>query len=111
MREVEYLLGNNLNGSPSAVAENILSDAEILDVYSNTVVSASEIASPSVVKIDVQQVRQNNRSRGVGGSGSGFVFTPDGYIITNSHVVHNAERMTVSMQDGNVFTADLVGDD
>ncbi len=114
MREVEFLLGNDLNGAPSSTvtAENILSDAEILDVYSNTVVSASEIASPSVVKIDVQSVRQNGRgSRGAGGSGSGFVFTPDGYIITNSHVVHNAERMTVQMQDGGVYTADLVGDD
>ncbi|HEY0460484.1 MAG TPA: trypsin-like peptidase domain-containing protein [Pyrinomonadaceae bacterium] len=108
---MEFLLGNDINRQSSAIAENILSDSEILDVYSNTVVSASEIASPSVVKIDVQQTRQNGRTRGAGGSGSGFVFTPDGYIITNSHVVHNAERMTVSMQDGNVFTADLVGDD
>jgi len=111
MREVEFLLGNDLNETATgAVRGEVLSDAEILDVYSNTVVSASEIASPSVVKIDVQSVRQDGRSAR-GGSGSGFVFTPDGYIITNSHVVHNAERMTVSMQDGNVFTADLVGDD
>jgi S1-C subfamily serine protease len=111
MREVEYLLGNDLNETATAVRNDaVLSDAEILDVYSNTVVSASEIASPSVVKIDVQQTRQNGRT-GPGGSGSGFVFTPDGYIITNSHVVHRAERMTVRMQDGNVFTADLVGDD
>jgi len=109
---MEFLLGNDLNGATDrSVAEAILSDAEILDVYSNTVVSASEIASPSVVKIDVQSVRQNGRTRGAGGSGSGFVFTPDGYIITNSHVVHHAERMTVQMQDGNVYTADLVGED
>lgn len=110
MREVEFLLGNDLNGGPPPLIENVLSDAEILDVYSNTVVSASEVASPSVVKIDVQTARQNGRTVG-GGSGSGFVFTPDGYIITNSHVVHNAERMTVQMQDGNTLTADLVGDD
>ena len=60
-----------MNGAPAqtSVAETILSDSEILDVYSNTVVSASEIASPSVVKIDVQSVRQNGRTRNAGGSG------------------------------------------
>lgn len=83
---------------------------EIFDAYSRAIVGASEKASQSVVKIDVPTVRENNRTRR-GGSGSGFVFTPDGYIITNSHVVHNAEKITVSMQDGNVYTAEIVGDD
>ena len=118
MREVEFLLGNDygdLPPQPTYLRDEYLTDAELLDAYSNTVVRASEIASPSVVKIDVQtqrsRGRQNAQRGGGGGSGSGFVFTPDGLIITNSHVVHNAERMTVSMQDGGVFTADLIGED
>ncbi|MBS1792816.1 MAG: trypsin-like peptidase domain-containing protein [Acidobacteria bacterium] len=110
MREVEYLLGNDLRDVAGVRAENALSDAEILDVYSTTVVTAAELASPSVVKIDVHAARRGRRTER-GGSGSGFVFTPDGYIITNSHVVHDAERMTVAMPDGDVLTADLVGED
>jgi S1-C subfamily serine protease len=90
--------------------DEFLGEAELLDAYSNAVIRASEIANPSVVKIDVQEQGRGRRMQR-GGSGSGFVFTPDGYILTNSHVVHNAKHLTVSMQDGNVFTAELVGND
>ncbi|HMJ08923.1 MAG TPA: trypsin-like peptidase domain-containing protein [Pyrinomonadaceae bacterium] len=110
MNGVEFLLGNDEFNGAASTQDIFLPDEELLDAYSNSVVRASEIASPSVVKIDVQTVRQNGQAA-AGGSGSGFVFTPDGYVITNSHVVHNAGKMTVSMQDGNVYTAHLVGDD
>jgi S1-C subfamily serine protease len=109
MNEVGFLIGNDVNGNQRSRMDEFLPDEELLDAYSNSVIRATEIASPSVVKIDVQSARRGQPT--TSGSGSGFVFTPDGYVITNSHVVHNAERITVSMQDGNVFTADVVGDD
>lgn len=116
-RDLEFLssLSNDYadfdQGSPvSAVAD----ESEIFDAYSRTVVGVSERVSPSVVKIEIEQKGKNIRGRQMpnqGGSGSGFIFTPDGFILTNSHVVHNASKISVVMQDGNRYTADLVGDD
>lgn len=97
-------------------AENALDEGEIFDAYSRTVVGVSEKVSQSVVKIEVEAKRQNARGTrqapgNQSGSGSGFVFTPDGFILTNSHVVHGASRINVVMQNGNHYIADLVGDD
>jgi S1-C subfamily serine protease len=79
------------------------SDEHLLDNYSQTVSGVFEKASSSVVNIDVKHDRK--------GSGSGFVFTPDGFILTNSHVVHEARHMEVTFIDGRKLTAQLVGDD
>ncbi len=90
-----------------------LHDAALLDAYSQAVVGAAEKISPSVVKIDVTQAdrRLSGQPRERQGGGSGFVFTPDGLILTNSHVVHEASRIGVSLADGRRFPAHTIGDD
>src|SRR5438034_7640444 len=100
------------------VQRGLRSDAELLDVYSKTVVGVAEQVSPSVVKIDVQGVapppqgRRRPRSPDeAAGSGSGFIFTPDGLVMTNSHVVSGARKIEVSLSDGRRLPAHLVGED
>ena len=98
----------SLNPAPSAHT----SDAELLDAYSRAVVGTAEKVSRSVVKIDITQRRTTRRGeREAHGGGSGFIFTPDGLILTNSHVVHRATRIDVSLNDGRHFPAVVVGDD
>ncbi|MGH9567477.1 MAG: S1C family serine protease, partial [Candidatus Angelobacter sp.] len=90
-----------------------LGDALLLDAYSNAVVSASERVSPSVAKIDVTQTARgrSGEEQERHGGGSGFVFTPDGLILTNSHVVHDAKQIHISLPDGRKLPAHLIGDD
>ena len=101
------------DGSPrSASPARGEGDAALLDAYSAAVVAASDRVSPAVVHVEVAQVpRPAEGEAPRRGSGSGFVFTPDGFILTNSHVVHGTRSIQVSFADGAGFDADLVGDD
>ncbi|HUA15715.1 MAG TPA: trypsin-like peptidase domain-containing protein [Verrucomicrobiae bacterium] len=89
-------------------------DALLLDAYSMAVTNAVERISPSVAHIEVHQTAGRARSgepRERQGGGSGFVFTPDGLILTNSHVVHDASRIAVTLADGRHMPASLIGED
>jgi S1-C subfamily serine protease len=89
-------------------------DDSLLDAYSRAVTGAVERVSPSLVNIEVHQSTGRSRSgeeRERRGGGSGFVFTPDGLILTNSHVVHDARRIEVTLSDGRRMPATAIGDD
>lgn len=89
-----------------------IADEEAFDAYSQAVIGASEAVSPAVVKIDALHRGRSPRDlRSQLGSGSGFLFTPDGFMLTNSHVVHGAAGIEVTLPNGQQFLADLVGDD
>ena len=94
-------------------ATRVPDDSPLLDAYSNAVVGAADKISPSVVKIEVTQAgrTRSGEPRERQGGGSGFIFTPDGLILTNSHVVHDASRIEASLSDGRRFPAQMIGDD
>jgi S1-C subfamily serine protease len=118
-----------VDSSPPSAYPAPPDDGELLDAYSAAVTSAAGIAAPAVVHLDVHHTRpvparqqrdgRGPRERGPSqrnpqesrGTGSGFFFTPDGLLLTNSHVVHHARSIRVTTQEGERYSADIVGDD
>ncbi|REE24628.1 MULTISPECIES: S1C family serine protease [Methanothermobacter] len=95
------------NNKGSDFSETELEEQEIMDAYSEAVIGAADRVSPSVVRVTTV-ARSKNRT--VGG-GSGLIYTEYGHIITNSHVVHGAERIEVTLNTGEEYRATVVGDD
>jgi len=83
-------------------------DTRLLDAYSRAVTGVAEAVGPAVVRLDV---RRRASGQEIGGSGSGFLFTPDGLIATNSHVVSGATAIEATLNDGRRLPAQLIGDD
>jgi S1-C subfamily serine protease len=119
MQEIEFLndQGIGLEGSQSSLqGPGSEPPEDLMDAYSRAVITAAEKVSPSVVYIEmhVSAKTGTNRTRGPReshGSGSGFLFTPDGFILTNSHVVHDSTEISVTVSDGHRYQANLIGDD
>ena len=114
---IKNIENNNLEPQDNSNSgfEQPQNDAELLDAYSKTVVNAAKEASDAVVQIKVKKKSSGRfvrgRRRQPFGGGSGFIISSDGYIVTNSHVVNNTERIEVVLQDGRQFIASLIGDD
>ena len=87
-------------------------EAEALDAYSRVVTGVAEALRASVVKIDAaKKVSGSRLAPKQQGSGSGFIFTQDGFVLTNSHVVHGMDELRVLLSDGRIYPAELTGED
>src|SRR5712691_2735114 len=105
---LEFLSDEHLHSHAPDAQPPHLTDDELLDAYSNAVTTAAARITPSVVNVEVRQQARRGEARG---GGSGFFFTPDGFILTNSHVVSGASSIEVALTDGTRYAASVVGND
>src|SRR6202043_2461191 len=103
---VPVLFENSAAAPPSV--NGSFNDGELLDAYSDTVSGAATNVAPAVVNIQIKNPSLGRRGEG---GGSGFIIAPDGFILTNSHVVHSAKSIEVTLHDARTFSATLIGDD
>src|SRR5262245_39907369 len=102
---VDTSFGEENSGSPTQPVRPDSKDTELLDAYSQAVVNVVEKVSPAVVSLTGRREDKPH------GSGSGFVITPDGYAVTNSHVVAGRAHLVAETSEGDRVDADVIGDD
>ncbi|TKB23857.1 trypsin-like serine protease [Desulfopila sp. IMCC35006] len=101
--------GSHTSGS-CKIENGDATEVELLDSYSRAVITVVETVGPAVLMVSRRKAGNGNASEQEG-AGSGVVIAPDGYILTNDHVVQGAEALSVTMQDGTTHKAELVGTD
>jgi S1-C subfamily serine protease len=103
------------NGNGRIDDHDPASEEDLLDAYSQAVVGVAEAVGPAVVSIGIKQKSRSGRSRPRRnrgeGAGSGFIIAPDGFVLTNHHVVRGADAIEVRLTDGHSFPATIVGTD
>jgi S1-C subfamily serine protease len=112
-KALQYISSDTVGGTENGgcrIRSEDTSEVELLDAYSRAVIAVVDAVGPAVVGILVRH-QTGNSSQVQGGAGSGVIIAPDGYILTNNHVVQDAQAISVTMQDGTVFEAALVGTD
>src|SRR5688572_16262215 len=92
------------NATPAVTPATPPSDADLLDAYSQAVIGVNRSVGPAVVSVQAPPRQQ-------GGSGSGVIISPDGFVLTNSHVVHGRDKLMVVTSEGDRLQADVAGDD
>src|SRR6476646_464154 len=100
----QYFITNGGEDLGPAPARHQPTDAEALDAFSNVVVAVAEKLRPAVVNLRVGKGAR-------GGTGSGVLFTPDGFLLTNHHVVQGSEKVRVRLGDGSEMHGRVVGND
>ncbi|MGH7483830.1 MAG: S1C family serine protease [Longimicrobiales bacterium] len=117
MLRLETGSGSGSGALGDGAVRTVPGDGALLDAYSEAVVGAVERVGPAVVRVDVQRPIRfrgpggRRVERDVDGHGSGFIFTPDGFVLTNSHVVHGARRIQVELEGGRTAAATAIGED
>lgn len=106
-----HFLTHSENSSDTPFHSSTYTDDELLDAYSQTVVGVAQRVSDAVVQIHAHKPSRQGNNRQGGGTGSGFIISSDGLVVTNSHVVNGAQKVEVSLQDGRKFLAKPIGDD
>ena len=107
-----YILTIEDRGSasqPLQDKDHALNDGQLLDAYSEAIIAATRIASPAVVNIKISMSQQGRVRRQQPGGGSGFIISPEGFIVTNNHVAEGNRRIEVELQDGNIYEAEVAG--
>ncbi len=95
---------------PCQVDSTEKSNVELLDAYSRAVITVAEAVGPAVVSISTGKRSENGESE-TGGAGSGVIIAPDGYVLTNDHVVHDSKQLSMSLTNGTTLSASVVGMD